>query len=183
MGCPPTAPAAPPLRLQDNLLWERLTAREHLTFFARLKNLKARTPTSCPHAHRVLVLLPGLAHTFAAAQALVNLLEPCWCSAVVQGQQLTAAVEEALQKVNLYNGGVGDKQVRRQSRGRGLLRDASARKHPAVLLLLALAYVSSGVKPAAGARACAGAAVQRRHEAAPLGGHQLCGRTAGGLPG
>ncbi|EFN57407.1 hypothetical protein CHLNCDRAFT_30336 [Chlorella variabilis] len=70
---------------QDNLLWERLTAREHLTFFARLKNLKARTPTSCPHAHR--------------------------------GQQLTAAVEEALQKVNLYNGGVGDKQVRQYSGG------------------------------------------------------------------
>jgi ABC-type multidrug transport system ATPase subunit len=53
---------------QDNLLWERLTAREHLTFYGRLKNLR--------------------------------------------GQQLTTAVNDALRKVNLLNGGVGDKQVR-----------------------------------------------------------------------
>ena len=53
---------------QDNLLWERLTAREHLSFYGRLKNL--------------------------------------------QGMQLKAAVDEVLQKVNLFNGGVGDKQVR-----------------------------------------------------------------------
>jgi ABC-type Na+ transport system ATPase subunit NatA len=53
--------------LQDNLLWDRLTAREHLMFYGRLKNLR--------------------------------------------GAQLTAAVDAALQSVNLYNSGVGDKQV------------------------------------------------------------------------
>lgn len=57
-------PLLPP---QDNLLWERLSAREHLFFYARLKNLR--------------------------------------------GADLTAAVDAALQSVNLYHGGVGDKQV------------------------------------------------------------------------
>lgn len=60
--------------MQDNLLWERLTAREHLYFFGRLKNLK--------------------------------------------GRELAAAVDAALQSVNLYNGGVGDKQVRGGRGGR-----------------------------------------------------------------
>jgi ABC-type multidrug transport system ATPase subunit len=58
---------------QDNLLWERLTAREHLTFYGRLKNLA--------------------------------------------GSELGAAVERALEQVNLLRGGVGDRQVRTYSGG------------------------------------------------------------------
>lgn len=58
---------------QDNLLWPRLTAREHLLFYGRLKNLK--------------------------------------------GAELKAAVEAALRSVNLFNGGVADKQVQAYSGG------------------------------------------------------------------
>lgn len=58
---------------QDNLLWPRLTAREHLSFYGRLKNLK--------------------------------------------GRELNAAVESSLREVNLWNGGVADKQVRTFSGG------------------------------------------------------------------
>eukprot|EP00887_Chlorella_sp_A99_P004767 scaffold4.g4767.t1 len=56
-----------------DLLWERLTAREHLMFYGRLKSL--------------------------------------------EGAALAAAVDEALRSVNLYSGGVGDKQVRKYSGG------------------------------------------------------------------
>lgn len=72
--CPPQHPnqaasiSIPTPPRQDNLLWERLSAREHLTFYGRLKNLR--------------------------------------------GEQLKAAVDDALRSVNLYHGGVGDKQVR-----------------------------------------------------------------------
>ena len=58
---------------QDNLLWEKLTARDHLLFYARLKMFK--------------------------------------------GEQLTKAVDDALRSVNLLNGGVADKQVKKFSGG------------------------------------------------------------------
>jgi ABC-type multidrug transport system ATPase subunit len=58
---------------QDNLLWPRLTAREHLLFYGRLKNLK--------------------------------------------GDGLHAAVQSGLRSVNLWNGGVADKEVRTFSGG------------------------------------------------------------------
>lgn len=58
---------------QDNLLWETLTAREHLFFYGRLKNLR--------------------------------------------GRALASAVESALKSVNLYYGGVADKQVKKYSGG------------------------------------------------------------------
>jgi ABC-type multidrug transport system ATPase subunit len=58
---------------QDNLLWDRLTAREHLSFYGRLKGLT--TP------------------------------------------KLEAAVEAGLRAVNLWNGGVVDKQVKTFSGG------------------------------------------------------------------
>mmetsp|Transcript_12375 Transcript_12375/g.35287 ORF Transcript_12375/g.35287 Transcript_12375/m.35287 type:complete len:983 (+) Transcript_12375:143-3091(+) len=58
---------------QDNLLWEKLTARDHLLFYARLKMLK--------------------------------------------GKQLDKAVVDALRAVNLLNGGVADKQVKKYSGG------------------------------------------------------------------
>ena len=58
---------------QDNLLWEKLTARDHLLFYARLKLFK--------------------------------------------GAQLTKAVDDALRSVNLLNGGVADKQVKKFSGG------------------------------------------------------------------
>ncbi len=58
---------------QDNLLWEKLTARDHLLFYARLKMLK--------------------------------------------GKQLDKAVVDALRAVNLLNGGVADKQVKKFSGG------------------------------------------------------------------
>lgn len=58
---------------QDNLLWARLTAREHLYFYGRLKNLT--------------------------------------------GRELLAAVEAGLRAVNLWNGGVADKEVRTFSGG------------------------------------------------------------------
>ncbi len=58
---------------QDNLLWPALTAREHLSFYGRLKGLKA--------------------------------------------PQLEAAVEAGLRAVNLWNGGVVDKQVKTFSGG------------------------------------------------------------------
>ena len=68
----PSLPAPSPLPLlcppQDNLLWDRLTAREHLRFYGRLKNLR--------------------------------------------GGELAAAVDDALRAVNLFHGGVGDKQAR-----------------------------------------------------------------------
>ncbi|KMZ69468.1 ABC transporter A family member [Zostera marina] len=58
---------------QHDLLWETLTAREHLLFYGRLKNLK--------------------------------------------GSALIEAVEESLRSVNLFNGGVADKQSRKYSGG------------------------------------------------------------------
>lgn len=58
---------------QDNLVWEQLTAREHLLFYGRLKNL--------------------------------------------HGKELSNAVETALRSVNLWNGGVADKQVKAFSGG------------------------------------------------------------------
>ncbi|XP_015942537.1 ABC transporter A family member 7-like [Arachis duranensis] len=58
---------------QHNLLWERLTGREHLLFYGRLKNLK--------------------------------------------GSALTQAVEESLKSLNLFNGGVADKQAGKYSGG------------------------------------------------------------------
>lgn len=58
---------------QDNLLWARLTACEHLHFYGRLKNLT--------------------------------------------GPELAAAVEAGLRAVNLWNGGVADKEVRTFSGG------------------------------------------------------------------
>lgn len=58
---------------QDNLLWGRLSAREHLLFYARLKNLT--------------------------------------------GKELQDAVTTALKSVNLLNGGVADKEVRKFSGG------------------------------------------------------------------
>ena len=64
---PRTHPPAHAPNSQDNLLWDRLTAREHLLFYGRLKNLA--------------------------------------------GEELRAAVDAALQSVNLFHGGVGDKQV------------------------------------------------------------------------
>ena len=58
---------------QDNLLWDRLTAKEHVSFYGRLKGLV--------------------------------------------GRELDAAVEAGLRSVNLWNGGVADKQVRTFSGG------------------------------------------------------------------
>ncbi|XP_020244147.1 ABC transporter A family member 7-like isoform X2 [Asparagus officinalis] len=58
---------------QHDLLWERLTGREHLMFYGRLKNLK--------------------------------------------GVALMQAVDESLKNVNLYYGGVGDKQAGQYSGG------------------------------------------------------------------
>ncbi|PKU86162.1 ABC transporter A family member 6 [Dendrobium catenatum] len=58
---------------QHDLLWETLTGREHLLFYARLKNLK--------------------------------------------GAALIQAVEESLKSVNLFHGGVADKQVGKYSGG------------------------------------------------------------------
>nr|XP_016485072.1 PREDICTED: ABC transporter A family member 7-like [Nicotiana tabacum] len=58
---------------QHDLLWEKLTGREHLLFYGRLKNLK--------------------------------------------GAVLTQAVEESLKNVNLFHGGVADKQAGKYSGG------------------------------------------------------------------
>ncbi|CAI9757523.1 unnamed protein product [Fraxinus pennsylvanica] len=58
---------------QHDLLWERLTGREHLLFYGRLKNLK--------------------------------------------GAALNQAVEESLRSVNLFHGGVADKQAGKYSGG------------------------------------------------------------------
>ncbi|MED6111649.1 hypothetical protein PIB30_054151 [Stylosanthes scabra] len=58
---------------QHDLLWERLTGREHLLFYGRLKNLK--------------------------------------------GSVLTQAVEDSLKSLNLFNGGVADKQAGKYSGG------------------------------------------------------------------
>ncbi|OIT04890.1 PREDICTED: ABC transporter A family member 7-like [Nicotiana attenuata] len=58
---------------QHDLLWEKLTGREHLLFYGRLKNLK--------------------------------------------GSVLTQAVEESLKNVNLFHGGVADKQAGKYSGG------------------------------------------------------------------
>ncbi|VYS59677.1 unnamed protein product [Arabidopsis thaliana] len=58
---------------QHDLLWEKLSGREHLLFYGRLKNLK--------------------------------------------GSVLTQAVEESLRSVNLFHGGIGDKQVSKYSGG------------------------------------------------------------------
>ncbi|XP_037433265.1 ABC transporter A family member 7-like [Triticum dicoccoides] len=58
---------------QHDLLWERLTGKEHLLFYGRLKNLK--------------------------------------------GAELLKATDYSLKSVNLFDGGVGDKQVRNYSGG------------------------------------------------------------------
>lgn len=58
---------------QDNLLWPLLTAKEHLLFYGRLKNLA--------------------------------------------GKELDDAVEASLREVNLWNGGVANKQVKAFSGG------------------------------------------------------------------
>lgn len=58
---------------QDNLLWPQLTAKEHLLFYGRLKNLA--------------------------------------------GKELDDAVEASLREVNLWNGGVANKQVKAFSGG------------------------------------------------------------------
>lgn len=58
---------------QHDLLWETLTGKEHLFFYARLKNLK--------------------------------------------GAALVKAVDDSLKSVNLFHGGVGDKQVGKYSGG------------------------------------------------------------------
>ncbi|KDD76906.1 hypothetical protein H632_c71p3, partial [Helicosporidium sp. ATCC 50920] len=58
---------------QHDLLWEDLTAREHLLFYGRLKQLKS--------------------------------------------SELSAAVDRALQSVNLFHNGVGDKRVKTYSGG------------------------------------------------------------------
>ncbi|KAJ4964535.1 hypothetical protein NE237_016384 [Protea cynaroides] len=58
---------------QHDLLWEMLTAREHLLFYGRLKNLT--------------------------------------------GKELTNAVEESLRSVNLFDGGIADKQAGKFSGG------------------------------------------------------------------
>ncbi|XP_010515085.1 PREDICTED: ABC transporter A family member 8-like isoform X2 [Camelina sativa] len=58
---------------QHDLLWEKLSGREHLLFYGRLKNLK--------------------------------------------GVVLTQAVEESLRSVNLFHGGIGEKQVGKYSGG------------------------------------------------------------------
>ncbi|KAM7268528.1 hypothetical protein ACFE04_010694 [Oxalis oulophora] len=58
---------------QHDLLWDKLTGREHLLFYGRLKNLK--------------------------------------------GSALTKAVEESLKSLNLFHGGVADKQAGKYSGG------------------------------------------------------------------
>ncbi|KAL6775733.1 ABCA3A [Auxenochlorella protothecoides x Auxenochlorella symbiontica] len=88
---------------QDNLLWEQLTARQHLDFYGRLKGLK--------------------------------------------GTELKEAVDAALKSVNLYNSGVGDKQVQAYSGGmkRRLSVAISFMGSPAVVYL---DEPSTGLDPA-----------------------------------
>ncbi len=143
--CHPPTVRLPACPRQDNLLWERLTAREHLYFFGRLKNLK--------------------------------------------GRELAEAVEAALQSVNLYNGGVGDKQVRvvacvcaarlRWSwlaAWRGNLTGMLSHLQVLAPFLVFDGPVPSPLPPPPGA----GTNLQWRHEATAVGGHLLHRRPAGG---
>lgn len=122
--CPPAwLPLPPPLSpsRQDNLLWDRLSAREHLTFYGRLKvrcwrlsglhscfhlawlRVLACSARSSPHwAGRFRLRASSPGSPLAPHPALPQNL---------RGEQLKAAVDDALRSVNLFHGGVGDKQV------------------------------------------------------------------------
>lgn len=113
-----------PLVPQDNLLWEQLTARQHLSFYGRLKGLLVRAPGagegggSCdgwsPHRHNPFPasLVPRTLHPRASRIGTRISHHAC-----PQGTELDDAVDAALRSVNLFHGGVGDKQVKAYSGG------------------------------------------------------------------
>lgn len=152
---------------QEDLLWETLTARDHLLFYGRLKNLKVRWHARCcvaalANRKRVMsscLLFYGRLKNFKSRQSGClaagpqpdNLqLDSCFAvqskwalasarrcrttpaclpacqpgnknksikASCLQGRELDGAVEAALRSVNLWNGGVADKQVRAFSGG------------------------------------------------------------------
>ena len=120
---PPARPPFLPLH-QDNLLWDRLTAREHLLFYGRLKNLKARGGGWVGERVWAGGCMCGWVRALAAGFAPLVLAPPRappppnpppppppHTHPCAQGAELKHAVDTALRSVNLFNGGVGDKQV------------------------------------------------------------------------
>ncbi|KAK6123306.1 hypothetical protein DH2020_042957 [Rehmannia glutinosa] len=80
---------------QHDLLWGTLTGREHLLFYGRLKNLKGASLTQTKCASGV-------------------------CGTTVRRETRAingTAVEESLKSVNLFHGGVADKQAGKYSGG------------------------------------------------------------------
>lgn len=104
-----------------SLLWETLTGREHLLFYGRLKNLKGSDLTEVSlHICRLYSILKNLKAPISfcffskmyhySTNISLNKYE-LWSFFCMQ------AVEESLKSVNLYHGGVADKQARTYSGG------------------------------------------------------------------
>ena len=72
----PAAHATPPTpwHLQDNLLWETLTAVEHLRFFGRLKNLEVRGPWQRGRWSAQLACLPEALGAVVPGNLLLRVL-------------------------------------------------------------------------------------------------------------
>ncbi|THF94336.1 hypothetical protein TEA_014849 [Camellia sinensis var. sinensis] len=103
---------------QHDLLWETLTAREHLLFYGRLKNLKASTGLwEVSNCMKKLVTeksgVLGL-HTGESKRGEGEMSEQ---GKYVQFQGLGFLVEESLNGVNLHSGGVADKEAGKYSGG------------------------------------------------------------------
>ncbi|KAF9594046.1 hypothetical protein IFM89_026978 [Coptis chinensis] len=90
---------------QHDLLWEKLTGREHLLFYGRLKNLKGSALTQVNFCHVIPVLL---AHLWLMILKMAH---------YTYGYLLRTAVEESLKNFNLFHGGVGDKRTHKYSGG------------------------------------------------------------------
>lgn len=91
-----------------SLLWETLTGREHLLFYGRLKNLKGAALTQV--SWHALASIQQFSHSFA----LVLRTSFKRCNYTFDVMQ---AVEESLKSVNLFHGGVADKQAGKYSGG------------------------------------------------------------------
>ena len=99
-----------------SLLWEQLTGREHLLFYGRLKNLRGSALTEV-RIHPYLKMIDRKKFKADLNSSLMIVLfgrsEFIFSISIL----LPQAVEESLKGVNLYHGGVADKQAGKYSGG------------------------------------------------------------------